>query len=390
MADYIVDGAHLESIANAIREKTNTTDGIRLADMGAKIKSINISNSTPTPEISAGTGGIIDVTELPTEDISESSFYRVTSETVNITEAKLIFGGEVAPYQTNCYPVDGLPETGELFIFETDDTLIMNFYYNTQNKEVHAYINDAMGADVGMSAGWLTAEEILTLMGMPWGGVITDMADAQADKAHLLLNITNGDVKYDLYLYKDGWMQLPFAYETAGSSGGIQWDGVVDDRLSLDFGDYQFVKISDTALSMDEILGATVTVNIPPEMMEVPGGKSTFVVSESLVDGEEAAGYMVFDEITEIPVLLCILDPAAMADMVPIEGLKVGLYSISLMGMVYVSQIESEYLSTSKIVKIDSKFIDGDIDIDLSEYAKISEVDEKINQAIGNAIGGSY
>lgn len=369
MADYIVDGAHLESIANAIREKTNTTDGIRLADMGAKIKSINISNPTPTPEISAGTGGIIDVVKLPTEDISESSFYRLMTATVVHNQQ------DMTEYSFICYCVDGLPEVG---LPATNTSMdILNIYYNVQDGVASGYIDEMLSAGLSIPSGWYEISTLLVVADTTYGGTITAIDDDPCDDAVRLL------LKYDFYINKNGWMKLPFAYEKAPEFD-IQWDGVIGDRFALDLsllgyeGTY-LVKMSDKVPSFEQLLNSK---------FYAPFWSESYIdIFEEMLDTQMFPGCtnitLTFGSTMVFAAIVHNSDELNPALGLPSGYLTNGIYFISNGGDMYVKHLVSKDV---KITKIDSKFIEADF----SEYAKTTYVDAKINQAIGNAIGGSY
>lgn len=313
------------------------------------------------PEAGAG-GGIIDVVKLPTEDISESSFYRLVTATVvynqnDCTESDYI-----------CYCVDGLPEAG--LPATNADMTVMNIYYNIQDDVGYGYIDDTLSAGLGVSIGWHEVSALLTVAGESYGGVITDIDDDPCDDATRIL------LKYDFYLYKNGWMKLPFAYEKAPKFD-IQWDGVIGDKFVLDmsalgFEGIQMVKVSDQSLTVDQLIGSNYFYN---------DSLSEHTIQESNTDTISYPGGVTINN-GEI-VSIYSADDTNTALGLPSGYLTNGLYFF------YIASEEQwmrRLVAPSKIVKLDSKYIEADF----SEYATTSEVDAKINQAIGNAIGGSY
>lgn len=139
-----------------------------------------------------GTGNapaIIDVTELPTENINEQAFYRKLTGT-------FMFGREMTN-TTTCYCVNGLPEVGEPC---TDaDMITMVVYYNTEDGAAYGYVDDMLSGAMGVPAGWYDAGILISAVGYEYGGIITNVKDAQEDDVCRLL------LEYTIYSYKDEW-----------------------------------------------------------------------------------------------------------------------------------------------------------------------------------------
>ena len=193
---------------DAIREQTGTTELIKSGNMAKMISEIEGCGSNVAP--------IIDVCELPTENISESNFYRlVTAKFVN---------AYTTIYGWICHCVDGLPEVGEPV---STDMVNITAYYNTQDGEVYGYADSNISATGGIPVGWYPIGTLAQAFNISWGGVITDAKDGNGTSNYVLL-------KYDFYVYKNEWLPfIHFAYEKMPEFD-IQWDGVIGDRLALD------------------------------------------------------------------------------------------------------------------------------------------------------------
>lgn len=152
----------------------------------AKLQEIlNTVNDLP----SGGGGGgssaaIVDVAELPTENINESVFYRVpTAEFYyNQTPQTTIY----------CYVVETLPETGEP---ATDATMSeIRVYCALDTGAVSGYLTAGLAQAFGVSAGWYPAATLFQLAGMAYGGIVSSLQDMTAfDTYYVLLQ---DQVKY--------------------------------------------------------------------------------------------------------------------------------------------------------------------------------------------------
>lgn len=142
---------------------------------------------------------IIDVTELPTENINTKSFYRVLT-------AKWVFYKEVYNSFT-CYCVQTLPEIGEV---ATTDMVTITTYYCAADGEVYGYADDMLGGYFGIPAGWYPAEMLFGAAGIGYGGVITDIDDDPEDGSFRVL------LESIIYANIDGkWVSL----KGVGSAG---------------------------------------------------------------------------------------------------------------------------------------------------------------------------
>lgn len=164
------------------------------------------------PEGGAGGGAaIIDVIELPTENIDEDVFYRLLTGTFvfnQYTQNNMI-----------CHCVDVLPETGEPVVsgdLSNLDNATTTAYYNTQDGTVSAYVTDMLSGIFGVPAGWYPAAVLMDAVGYTFNGVITDILNDPMDNTFRLL------LEYVVYTYKDGWHSLkPVGKAGTGASAEV-------------------------------------------------------------------------------------------------------------------------------------------------------------------------
>ena len=135
-----------------------------------------------------GGAAIIDVIELPTENIREDCFYRLLSGSLVINQYVQNM------FTTHC--VETLPETG-LPATNIDQTE-GNIYYNLADGEAYGYIDDILSMWLSAPAGWYSAATLLGAFGYEYAGVITNILDDPIDhKCRLLL-------EYVVYDHKNG------------------------------------------------------------------------------------------------------------------------------------------------------------------------------------------
>lgn len=102
-----------------------------------------------------GGGGIIDVTELPTENINANAIYRVPGSYSKAESVALYAGGDTPINLADEVPttiniVDVLPETGNPVEGENGQEL----YYQCKDECVYGYIDTNMASAIGLSVGW--------------------------------------------------------------------------------------------------------------------------------------------------------------------------------------------------------------------------------------------
>lgn len=138
-----------------------------------------------------GGGGIIEVLQLPTENIDNRYLYRVTKASLWFNNVK----------EGNTYVVDELPATGEPVT--TDGATVNTTYYNDTDNTLYGYVPAMIGSVLGVPEGWYTAEMLIPALGFSYGGVITNLVDASERNTFYLL-LTN-----PLYSYEDGnWYEV--------------------------------------------------------------------------------------------------------------------------------------------------------------------------------------
>ena len=142
----------------------------------------------------SGGGVIVDVIDLPTEDIKENSFYRLL--TAKPVSNKDYIDGSV------CSCVNILPEVGIPLFDEAMN--VMTVYYNIQDRIVYGYVDDIVSTSLGVSVGW---HDIAALF--PYGGIVTDLNDATEDEVLYLL------LEKELYSWNGKWV----SYKIIGKIG---------------------------------------------------------------------------------------------------------------------------------------------------------------------------
>lgn len=131
-----------------------------------------------------GGASIVDVTELPTEDIREDVFYLVRGAT-------FYFGGEKAPFAT-CHWVNTLPATGEPATDANMSQIVM--YYEADTDTVSGFVPAELAVAFGLEEGWHPAETLFQVANMPYGGIVEDLSEMEYSHA-LYLYVEYG-VKY--------------------------------------------------------------------------------------------------------------------------------------------------------------------------------------------------
>lgn len=131
---------------------------------------------------------IIDVVELPIENVREDCFYRLLS-------GSLVYSQHVFnTYAVHC--VETLPETGlpAINIDQTEG----NVYYSVSDDEVYGYVDDILSVGLGVPAGWYSGATLLGALGYEYAGVITNILDDPSDGKFRLL------LEYVIYDHKSG------------------------------------------------------------------------------------------------------------------------------------------------------------------------------------------
>lgn len=382
-------------------------------------------NSKMSSAPSSNSAAIIDVTSLPTENINESAFYRLMT-------GHYVYNQEIwESFVVHC--VESLPETG--LPATNEDISMGNIYYSITDNEAYGYIDDMLSMGMSVPVGWYDAATLLGALGYTWGGIIYDIDDAESDYCYVLID-------YSLHMFQDGWKELPYAYEEPPEFD-IRWNGVIGDRVHLDVssmfgadtGSMFIVRLSDKVPSYKQLLDIQILV---------PAYTSNYMeVEEYALDTETYPGCIAFGYLDYI-FLLIIHDVEALNSALGLPSgiLTNGMYSAYDNYDFYVAHL----VSSAKVEKkIDNKYLDvhdvaisgsyydlknrptiytdvirfdttqslssnaksrarSNIDVysksevdakisggvDLSAYAKTTDVESMISTAIGTAIGGSY
>ena len=149
---------------------------------------------------------IIDVIELPNENIKEDSFYRLLT-------GKLVTN-QVIQNMYKCYCVEALPEVGKpaTNIEQTEG----NVYYNVLDGELYGYVDDTLSTELSVPTGWYTASVLFDALSYVYSGVITDIKDDPSDGAFRLL------LEYEIYSYKESKWTSHKAIGKAGTGASAE------------------------------------------------------------------------------------------------------------------------------------------------------------------------
>lgn len=168
---------------------------------------------------------IVNVVELPTENINEAVFYRVLT-------AKWMYGVELTPWICRC--VETLPEVGEV---ATTDMVNITTYYCASDGAIYGYADDTLGEYFGVPSGWYPVEALISVMDLDYAGVVTDIADCPDDSNCRVL------LEHTMYTHKDGKWTI---FKSIGSPGtGINAEAFNDTRNNAE-GDYSHAEGSRT------------------------------------------------------------------------------------------------------------------------------------------------
>lgn len=384
-----------------------------------------------------GGSAIIDVFELPTENINKNAFYRLMT-------AKYVYNQEIAvEWGQNwiCNCTYTLPEIGDACT-DMEMSFILT-YYSVADNEAYGYVDSVLGANLGLPAGWYPVAQLFGVANVAYGGIITHIDDDPCDEALRLL------LGYDYYIYQDGWCLLPFACEKAPAFD-IQWDGVIRDRFALDISELGypnsfFVKMTDRVFNNEELIGCLYTQSegyectideydfedMFPGMTSIDNGIVTVYDAELLNTAlGTPSGYMTngtyFALVTDgngsainytnrlvAPSKITKIDQKYLPE-VNVDISSLGLHYVATSGnyndlnnrpTIYTDVIRynttqnlaSNYKSIARNnidvyskSEVDAKIASGGSSVDLSKYAKTADVETMIAKAIGSAIGGSY
>lgn len=365
-----------------------------------------------------GTGGaaIIDVLELPEEDINDKAFYRLLSGTLIYNQY------DQREYNRRCICVNELPKVGQPVTTDMTDLLV---YYSIADNDAYGYITLELGASAGVPEGWYTLAMLAPVFETPWEGIVTDINDDPHDDSFRLL------LTKDYYIYQDEWCKLPFACEKAPRFD-IQWDGVIGDRFALDLSSIgkdeglYLVKVSSMVLTAKEIIGAKYT--------QANNNDYECVIIEEDIDADSFVGTLTIDG--GGMAIVYSADDLNAALGVPAGYVTNGIYFVYAENGFYTNR----FVAPPRITKIDEKFLPdlelstvaitgnyydlfnapqdiirynqgtqtlndsqkrnvrnsisvyskNEVDAKIKDWVEYQEVYQMINDAIGSAIGGSY
>lgn len=165
-----------------------------------------------------GADGIIDVVELPTENINKNAIYRL------LTGAFVIDGDAVEKFRCHC--VDTLPEIGKPVTMDMES---VTAYYSVVDKDAYGYLPEMLGAQAGIPEGWYTLATLAPVFDLQWGGIVWDAAEStywDDDKIFLCL-------AKELFVFNTTWTNIKQTFPAVD----IVWDGNTDglETLTLKF-----------------------------------------------------------------------------------------------------------------------------------------------------------
>ena len=195
--EYLEKASWYTSVADAIRNKKGTTDPILRDDFASEISSIT----------GGGSGGecsgnhIIEVDELPTENIDESATYQETK--FNKIVANM--GGSIVAFDEGFEFHSVSTKPTENIQVSTND--VMHCYYVKDENDIFVYL------DLGNGNEWVSLS--LLFDGLTFIGVITNESEATTDGYYALFGTS-------LHQYKDGaWVDyiVPVGSATIEDNG---------------------------------------------------------------------------------------------------------------------------------------------------------------------------
>lgn len=347
-----------------VQIEQNANDVTQLLQQNKEVETQLTTHSTrilalEEDSIKKNPSAIINVGELPTENINENSFYRLMN-------AQFIFN-KLIQSSWICRCVDNLPENPEPVSRDNENVYA---YYNMQDGITYGYVDDFVSASANGSVpiGWYTLEQLAPSFGLTWGGVITDIDnDLEDDTMRVLLN-------YDFYIYKNEWIKTVFAYEKMPKLD-ITWDGDMTDRIVMDMSSlgYEsgiyFVKVSDKVLTANELIGSYMAITAFDDYTD----GST--IEEEHIDTTTYPGAI---NIVNYAVIIYSEDEFATALGIPTGVLPNGVYFFIHVNNEYVSK----FVTSSKVIKIDGKYLDINEDTGLADVAFTGKYDDLNNKPI--------
>lgn len=291
-----------------------------------------------------GSSAIIDVLELPIEDIESTAIYRVPI----IQE---YFDG--SPSSSIIVCVDTLPQNPKSWYTQA--------YFNTQDNNVYGYASEEEASNYEISVGWHNAEVFISRLDSTFGGVVENLEDATGDWYYLF--------SYGYYTYLNGtWTRHIGAYEKS-SPIDIYWNGNTQGyEVCEAMGDVVLVKMSTATPSIAEMIGGRYWMS--------DADAAQLLTEGAWVEGPGAA----ILQNGEIAIIYSAQD-FEMGMGIPEGSVSNGIWFIWAAPDWYPTRLQGP----PKIIKLDSKYITGSSDAITEE-----RVMELINEALGGIENGTY
>ena len=150
---------------------------------------------------------IIDVAELPSEDVDTKRFYRVPVGT--------FFHGNTKNDWT-CIVVDTLPDDA----LPVTDMVNVTLYYDLSSGNAQGYANDMLSGAFGIPVGWYPMEVVCQFMDITWNGIVFDEEDILEAGISLLIETelyqatnNNGVIDFDNIGGSVGWVGTGYGAE---------------------------------------------------------------------------------------------------------------------------------------------------------------------------------
>ena len=312
------DGADAVSPTVAV-EAVEGGHRVTITDVGGN-KTFDILNGSDATSPSS----IIDVLELPTENIDETAFYRLVT-------VKFVFNGDMYPFgRIKC--VDALPEIGDPFL--NLNTGMENVYYNVTDGKLYGYVDEGTATQADVAIGWHEASYIYDFIPYTYGGIITDINDCPHDSSDCFL------LRYEWYTYKNGWTRCVFAHEKP-TIVDVYWDGETAGHEMFKMGENKyFVKVDDVVPTKEDLIGGTYCLNVG----------IGYYIAEDSCDDSLAGAIKVGDYILVINSAEDFMGASTYSEGTPSNGLwfaynaKNNLKVVNCVGLPKISQIPGEYL----------------------------------------------
>lgn len=286
------------------------------------VKGVDYFDGEPGKDGQPGKDGsaIIDVLELPTKDIDDRAIYRLM--TVGRTYNREVWW--------ECRCVESLPEVG--------DPYYNGFYYSVTDNDVYVYLYEEMANEYGVPVGWHKISDIWGLIGLPYGGLITDIDDDPCDDTVRFL------ISYCYYIHKNGWVQMIFAQDKSPKID-IRWDGNPTEHETFSLDGVHYIKVSDIVYAEEQLLGVTMHCN--------DGYSET--IDENNIYTESPGAMIVANDVIIISSITDFANSVGLPEGVGSNGVWFANHTNELNeGVYYVSHLVGE----PKIAKIPAKYLE--------------------------------